>query len=63
LAEQFRLEKEGVKSPTSGRILNKKLNYYEKMKELISNFVEHDGVQYVAINPQVDGRIKVREME
>ena len=40
-------------------ICHKKTHFYEKMRELIAGVVENEGVQYVAINPQVDGRIKI----
>jgi len=59
--EIHQAEKEGKHASPIKRVCHKKLHFYEKLKSLIHDIVEYEGSTYVAIKPQVEGRIKIVE--
>jgi len=56
--EIYKAEKEGKHASPKKRVCHKKLHFYDKLKSLIHDVVEHEGSTYVAIKPQVEGRIR-----
>ena len=59
-AEYFKSEKKGEASPgINMKLVKKKTIFVDKMKELVADIVEFEGQEYIAINPKVEGRIRM----
>ena len=57
VVELYKAEKEDNKNFIYRKVCKKKQRFYHKMKVLINDIVEHEGKHYVAIDPQIEGRI------
>lgn len=58
IVELFMAQSEENQRLVSKNVCSKKLHFYNKMKSLIKDIVECDGKQFIAINPQIEGRIR-----